>query len=69
MARRRCRTAQVGSIPTGVFKKPTLGKFDIAGPAAQFALAYVGWRSVFRTWNLIKAISAWLAQTVRAPDC
>jgi hypothetical protein len=63
-----CKAVQVGSIPTGVFYEATLGKFDIAGPAAQFALTYVGWRGVFRTWNLIKAISSVVSSEGRAPD-
>ena len=67
-----CKAVEVGSIPTGVFCKATLGKFDIAGPAAQFALlsspACKSWRDVFRTWNLIKAISSVVSSEGRAPD-
>ena len=45
-----------------------IGKLDIAGPAAPFAPTHVGWRGVFRTWNLIKAISSVVSSEGRAPD-
>ena len=57
----------MGSIPTGVFYEATLGKFDITGPAAQFALTHVGWRVVYRTWNPTKVMSSVVSSEGRAP--